>query len=107
MANIGPFRVPSSLHDVGSVLRALSSGLRRLTFSENFDSWETTQTIASGAEAKIRNEFRDGHIPTGFLVTFSRGENSLVAGTTTWTADFVYIKNVGAVSSTATIRFFR
>jgi hypothetical protein len=86
-------------------LADLVDGLRKLTFGENFQSFEVEVTIAAGAEQEIRNLLRDT-VPTKRIIV--RGNsNEVVYGDTEWTTDFVYLKNIGASDATATVVFLK
>lgn len=92
--------------DLVTSLRELTNGLRRLSFADNFDSFQDTVTIASGAEARIRNQLDS--IPTGYLkIKSNPGGVNVVDGDTEWTNDFVYLKNSGATSATVTAVFLK
>jgi hypothetical protein len=93
--------------ELAKSLRDLQGAFRKLTLADNFESFEVTVTIAAGAEQPIRNELRKV-VPTKRLVVRG-GENShlVVDGPTTWTQDYVYLKNFHASALTVTVVFFR
>ena len=95
--------------ELSKTLRELQTGLARFSFSENFETFTITDlAIAAGAEAEIRNEFRNGVIPTKWIrVRGDTGSKDVVDGDTAWSANFVYLKNVGASAATLTVVFFR
>lgn len=74
----------------------LETGLRRLDFANNFNSFEVEVTVPDQTETvgdyKIRNQF-DPHIPTGMLIIKQTGNAFVTAGDTEWTKDYIYIKN--------------
>lgn len=107
MAKFGPFRIPRDFNEVWGFIRDIAAGLVHLTFQENFDSFMSTQTIAAGAEVSLRNEFRDGRIPTHWLIVDATGGNQITRGTTAWSSTYLTLKNNGAASATITVRFFR
>lgn len=80
-----------------SIIKELMSGLKRLDFENNFESFEVgpitipDQTEASG-DYKIRNEL-DPAIPTGMIIKKQTGNALVTAGSTSWTSDYVYIRN--------------
>lgn len=95
-------------NDLAGVLRDLSSGLSKLAFSDNFESFTTTVTILAGQELPIRNGLRSGAIPSGRLIVRSdEGGLAVVDGDATWTRDYLYLKNTGASSGTVTVVFYR
>jgi len=91
--------------ELASSLRSLKTGLPRLTFEDNFESFEVTTTIAAGATAVIRNEFRNNIVPTRRLIVRCTGTPLIVDGV--WDANFVRLTNTGAVSATITVIFLR
>lgn len=92
--------------DLSAFLKDLQAGASRLTFADNFQSFRADFTVAAGAVAEIPN--RLGAIDLEWVMVDVQGESSIVRDPDTpWTANFVYLKNVGAVSVTASARFFR
>ena len=74
------------------LLKELATGLKRLTFVENFESFETgTTTLAANTETAIRNEL--DFIPTKMIILKQTGNALITAGTTEWTSNFLYIQN--------------
>ncbi|MHA2064494.1 MAG: hypothetical protein ACXABY_08950 [Candidatus Thorarchaeota archaeon] len=93
--------------DLGKVLKDLDIGLQRLSFVDNFDGFTVEVTIATGAELKIRNELRD-RVPTQRLIVRGGTDSqNIVDGDTPWDLNFVYLKNLGAGTATATVLFTR
>lgn len=92
-----------------SVLAELRAGLRKLTFGDNFETFTVTLSIPASTEQAIRNEFRDGSVPTGWLALRKNQYGlSVCDGDTTWDKNFVYLKNTsGAGTATLTVTFFR
>lgn len=108
MAKFGPFRVPGTIEEVWAQIRAIASGVRDITFSDNFISWEETITIPAATEKVIRNQFRGGIIPSRWVVVNVEGSNSVVKGTSAWSADFISLKNIHAsLSTTITVVFLK
>lgn len=92
--------------DLAVTLRDLRTGLTQLSFLDNFRSFEVTVTIAAGEELAIRNQFRDGTIPTRRIVVRAN-DYTLTDGATAWSKEFVYLKNSGSGSLTATVVFLK
>lgn len=93
-------------YDLAKALRDLASGLRRLTFAENFESFEVTTTIAGSTEVRIRNELRT-KIPTGKLIIRGGTNSHLVTdGDEEWDFNYVTLKNSHASALTVTVVFF-
>ncbi|MBR9701024.1 hypothetical protein GOV11_04120 [Candidatus Woesearchaeota archaeon] len=94
--------------DVTSTLRELTTGLTKISFEDNFESFTVEVTLASGAETEIRNKLRSQDIPTQrIIVRGGSGSQDIVDGDTQWTKQFVYLKNTNASSVTATVLFLR
>lgn len=94
--------------DLARTLRDLASGLQKLTFADNFDCFVVSVTIAAGTELAIRNQFRGGTIPASrLIVRADTGGRDIVDGPTPWDEHFVYLKNIGGATGTATVVFFR
>lgn len=94
--------------DMVNTLRELNAGLSKLTFSENFQSFTWTGTIAAGTEVSIRNGFRAGVIPSGKLIVRADVHSADVTdGAAAWTENYVSLKNNGASAATVTVIFFR
>lgn len=98
------FRI-EALQTIQQLIKELSTGLRRLTFSDNFESFETTVTITATSELGVRNQltFR----PTKYMIVSQSGNGLITKGTTVWTDDTLYFYNNGASDVEATILFFR
>jgi hypothetical protein len=93
---------------VFSAFEDLRIAIRALTFKENFQSWETTITIAAGVEAQIKNGFRDGTIPTRYLKVSETGPGVITKGPTAWSKDYVFlINNASTSSGTVTVVFLK
>lgn len=91
--------------ELGSSLRNLKIGLQKLTFLENFESFQSTVTIAAGATVSIPNQFRDGAIPSQRIIVRCTGSAQIVDGT--WTKDLLQLTNQGASSATITVVFLK
>ncbi len=93
------------VNEHSSNLSDILNSLRRISFTDNFDSFRVTVTIAAGAELGIENKLR-GTIPTDRIIVRSTG-HEIVDGDSAWTTDYVYLKNQGASAVTATVVFLR
>jgi hypothetical protein len=93
--------------EVSDALRDLFTGIYKLTFADNFESFEVTNiTIAAGETKTFANPL--GVIPTKYLIARNSagmpiGDNGLV----NWTATTVTLKNSGASSTIITAIFLR
>lgn len=94
--------------DLTKTLRELALGLTRLTFLDNFNAFSATVSIPTMTEVAIRNGLQGGAIPSYRLIVRG-GEDSqnIVDGDTPWTQDYVYLKNLGAGTATATVIFIK
>lgn len=94
-----------------ALIAELATGLRRLDFGNNFESFEVTITVNDQTQTpgdyKIRNKL-DPHIPSGMLIVKQTGNALVTAGTTDWDSEFVYVRNHSTTTdSTLTIKFFK
>ena len=95
------------LKSFSALVRELATGLSRLDFINNFESFEKEVTIDANTEKTIRNEL-DPAIPTRMLIVKQTGNALVTAGDTAWSTNFVYIKNHDASNSvTVKIIFFK
>ena len=92
---------------INASLRDLSIVMENLTFEDNFTSFLWTGTLAAGAEAKIKNALGLKVKPSKWIVVRLSGGFGLVEGPTAWTTDYVYLKNSGATTLTATVVFLK
>ncbi len=94
--------------DPETSIRSLMQALETLSFEDNFKGFSWEGAIPASTEVKIRNKIRDGSIPRGYLVTFAKGVNTIVAGDTEWDENYVYLKNFdGSTGATVKVFFFR
>ena len=93
------------LEDIVNLTRQLAVGLRDLTFGDNFTSFEETVTITATSEHRFRNQLNS--IPSKYMIVMQEGNGLVTKGTSTWTDDFIYLYNNGAVSVTITVIFFK
>lgn len=93
-----------NLQSLKQVLRELSAGLDKLSFSDNFEGFEQEIELTSGSEAKIRNQLK--FIPNAYIILMQEG-NGLLTKSGAWTKDHVFITNNGPSTVTATIKFLR
>lgn len=90
---------------LNNILKNLANGLRKLTFGDNFESFEVEVEIAANTEKKIRNEL--SNIPSCVIID-PKGNALVTRGSTDWTTDYVYLKNHDSTnSSTVKAIFFK
>lgn len=94
--------------DYRVLLRDLQLGLTKLSFGDNFESFEVEVSIPATTELAIQNRLTSGLIPTKrVIVRGGDGTQNIVDGDTPWSSNFVYLKNVGATDVSFTVVFFR
>ena len=89
------------------MIRELGVGLTRLSFDDNFESFEVDVTIEATSELEIRNQLRDAIPSKRVVIAGGTGAGDIVDGDTEWTTNFVYLKNTSASPVTATVLFFK
>lgn len=93
--------------DPAAAIDSLNAGLPRLSFEDNFAGFAWEGELLAGEEKAIANKLRDKAIPTGYLVTYMKGENTLVAGDAEWDEKRVTLKNHGSNTIFVKVYFFR
>lgn len=89
---------------LANTLQDITTALTRLTFQDNFRSFEVEVTLAAGQELAIQHNL--GVVPSGKLILKSTGYQ-VRDGDTAWTSDYIYLKNDGAGSVTLTVVILR
>ena len=94
------------LNNIKELIRDLSTGLTKLSFLDNFHSFEETIVIGSGDTAQIRNKLP--FIPTRYIIVEQTG-NGICARDVNdiWTLNYLYLKNWGVDTITVKIVFFK
>lgn len=96
--------------DLWSWLKDLSTGLLKINFKENFQSFTVTNLkIPAGMEVAIPNGFRTaypGRIPSGRIITRQQGDANIIDGTTLWTDTQVYLRNPSGNDAVVSVVFF-
>jgi hypothetical protein len=88
------------------LLKELSVGLRDLTFTDNFHSFEWSGTIvASETNYKIRHSLQ--LTPSKYIIVHQTGNAVVTAGSTLWDSNYVYMTNNTATDAVLTIIFFK
>lgn len=93
--------------EVTEALRDLFQGLTKLSFTDNMESFEiTNSTIGAGQTYKWKNQLK--LIPTRWIVVRnSSGMPISDNGFDGWDINTVSLKNVGASSTTISVIFMR
>jgi hypothetical protein len=94
-------------NELAFTIRELRAGLQKLSFKDNFDSFEAILTIPANTEQEIVNQLSS--IPSYFLVLrTNKGGLSVCEGDTLWTLERLYLKNTSATDAASiTVRFFK
>ena len=97
--------------DLWSWLKELSTGLLKIDFKQNFQSFIVEKlSIPAGMEVAIPNQFRTaypGTIPSGRIITRQLGEAIILDGNTSWTENHVYLRNPSANDAVISVLFFK
>jgi hypothetical protein len=93
--------------ELSATIRELRVGLQKISFADNFDSFESVITIPANSEVEILNSLNS--IPTYYLIlSADKGGLSVCKGDTGWTLSRIYMKNVSLTdAANITVRFFR
>lgn len=86
-------------------LKELITGLRNLTFADNFQSFEVEVDIPATSEVAIANQFK-GVIPSKRIIV-KANVNTVVDGDNAWTTSYLYLKNTGATAATVKVLFLK
>lgn len=96
------FGIIETIQNIAQLTQELSTRLRALTFSDNFDSFETEVVeITSGSTIRVRNQLTQ--TPSRYILVSATGETNIGksdASGEEWDANYIYFKNYG--SNTAT-----
>lgn len=97
--------------DLWSWLRDLTTGILKITFKQNFQSFNVDDLkIPAGTEVSIPNRFNQsypGSIPTMRIITRQLGDANIIDGDTKWTTTHVFLKNPSANDATVSVTFFK
>jgi hypothetical protein len=99
--------VSTSWRELSDALRDLFTGLLRLNFSDNFESFEVVnETFTAGQTRTFANKLN--FIPTKWIVVRnSAGMAISDNGFAGWTSQTVSLKNIGASSTIISVIFLR
>lgn len=100
-------KIPS-IGEIPDLVRQLARGFSNLNFDDNFRCWSDTIEIPANTETRLSNKFRDGTVPTSYLIVDQTGGGNVMRGPTPWTTGYVYLKNYDATNdATLTVKFFK
>jgi hypothetical protein len=96
--------------DLWSWLRELSTGLLRINFNDNFQSFIVRNvSIPAGTEVPISNQLSrqyPGFVPSGRIIVRQTGDANIIDGPTPWTAKTLYLMNPSANDAVVSVIFF-
>jgi hypothetical protein len=98
--------------DLWSWLKDLTTGILKLNFKENFQSFTVENVeIPANTQVTIYNQFKTaykGVIPSGRIITRQQGDAIITDGDLKWTESHVYLKNESLVNDAKiSIIFFK
>lgn len=99
------FRI-EAIKNFHNLVKELALGLRDITFTDNFRSFEWSGTLsASVTNYPIKHSLTV--TPTKYIIVHQTGNAVITAGSTAWDSNFVYMTNNTATDAVVTIIFFR
>ena len=97
--------------DLWSWLKDFSTGLLKINFKENFQSFTVENILIPAAtEVSIPNGFRrpyPGLIPSGRIIIRQQGDANIIDGGTKWNQNHVYLLNPSANDAVISVMFFK
>lgn len=103
MAKFGRIEIIRDLHNL---VKELATGLRQLTFADNFQSFQVVTDLAAGEEkATIRNQLKA--VPNSYIIEYQTGNGLVTAGNTPWNKNYISFKNHGSVAVSVRIRVLK
>lgn len=101
-----------AIKEIEDLIKALTHGLTKLTFTDNMETFESTFSVAAGKTVTIRNKLTS--TPTKYIILSQEGhglltKTSLQDGkeTIAWNVENIYLKNNGNETVKATVLFMR
>ena len=94
-----------NIANIKKLIKELATGLTRLSFMDNFESFEKTVTIPATSVLQIRNELT--FIPSKRIITRKDVAGDISDSTLPWTSNYVYLENHGANPVTLNVTFMR
>lgn len=93
--------------DLWTWLRDITTLTNRISFVDNFQAFLVKNvSIPNGQQVGIPNQFDNGQIPTGRIITRQTGNAVIVDGATPWSADVLYLANPSANDAVVSVLFF-
>lgn len=91
-------------NELSKFLNDAATAFSKLSFTDNFPSYEANFTVAAGATVSISHGLGTSNLD--WIVARCSGDNRLV-DIEGWKPNIAYLKNVGSASITARVYFFR
>lgn len=96
--------------DLWSWLKDLSTGILKINFQQNFQSFTVENlSIAAGEEVSISNQFKNvypGSIPSGRIIVRQKGNANIIDGSK-WTESHLYLMNPSANDAVISVLFYK
>lgn len=87
------------------LLKELANGLRKLTFSDNFQVFTAEVELAVGEEKTITHRLQA--VPKYYIIGGMSGNGKIINGQTPWTDSTISVQNVGIEDTTINLIIFR
>lgn len=96
----------SNSKSLEKLVRALEIVLSRLSLIDNFESFEAQDIeITSGSEVTIGNKLTS--IPSKYILVGQTGHGVISRGDTSWSQQYLYLKNNGPDTVKVSVVFMR
>lgn len=93
--------------DLWTWLRDVTTLSSRINFIDNFQAFIVKDvSIPAGQEVRVSNQFQNGEIPTGRIITRQTGNAVIVDGSTPWSFNALYLSNPSANDAVVSVLFF-
>jgi hypothetical protein len=93
-------------NDLSSCMKDLFVGLKRLSFEDNFESFQVTLKFEAGVSDVILDNQLSG-VPSKWIVVRVTSGYVVLSDGPIWNAEKLSLRNSGASSGTATVLFMR
>lgn len=96
----------SHIKVLDKLVTMLEIGLSRLSFKDNFESFEVQDIeITFGTEVTIGNKLTN--IPSKYIIVSQTGNGLVTKGDTSWSQQYLYLKNNGPDTVKVSVVFMR
>lgn len=94
------FNILEQINNLKSLAQEIATRMRKLTFDDNFSSFEWDGDISASSTITIRNRLTKK--PNRYIILSNDGDGT-INRTTPWNKDYISFKNNGSVSATVKI----